>query len=206
MSSGFIVRTRGTSLETAACSLKSWFRPPIDRYIIPVVAYDRLAESIRLINGGPVVGAEKLTRRRRFLPVAVDVDGDIAVTVFLRRTHGGAEWEEHVLAATGSRWSVLGGGGSGLEELDVLTHPAPVGAGHFLQEDGSGGVAADSGWIQYARLCSDPRVSLVLVDRRREIRPPQHGRMVIVWRGHQRVSATAVDRGGQGLETLRLGR
>lgn len=169
------------------------------------MTYDRLAESIRLIDGGPLAGAEALTRRRRFLPVAVDVDGDIAVTVFLRRAHGGAEWEQHVLIACESRWSLLGGGGSGLEELDVLTHPVPVAAGHFLQEDGSGGVATDSGWIQYALLFSGPKVNLVLVDRRREIRPPQHGRMAIVWRGHQRVSVTALDHRGQELETLRLG-
>lgn len=79
--------------------------------------------------------------------VSVDVDGDVAVTVFLRRAHGGAEWEEHVLTGSGSRWSLLEGGGGGHEELDVLTHPAPVDGGHFIQEDGGGGVAAGHGWI-----------------------------------------------------------
>lgn len=72
------------------------------------MAYDRLAESVRLINRGPVAGAEALSRRRRFLPVAVDVDGDVAVTVFLRRAHGGAEWEQHVLAESGAQWFLLG--------------------------------------------------------------------------------------------------
>lgn len=169
------------------------------------MAYDPLEESIRLINGEPVAGAEKLTRRRRFLPVAVDVDGDIAVTMFLRRAHGGAAWEQHVLRATKSRWSVLGGAGSGLEELDVLTHPAPVGAGHFLQEDGSGGAAAASAWIQYALLRCDPRVALVLVDHRRELSRPQHGRMVIVWSGRRGVAVTALGHRGQELESLLLG-
>ena len=158
------------------------------------MAYDRLAESIRLINGGPVAGAEALSRRRRVLPVAVDVDGDIAVTVFLRRAHGGAEWEEHVLTGGESRWFLLGGGSCGLEQLDVLTRPAPVDDGHFIQEDGGGGVAAGNDWIQHAQLCTDPAVDRVLVDHGRVIRTPRHGRVAIVWRGNRPISVTASDR------------
>ena len=85
------------------------------------MSYAALPESLRLIAGAPVAGAERLTRRRHFLPVAVDVDDDIAVTVFLRRTHGGAEWQSHVLLRTRGEWQLLGGGGLGPDDLDVLT-------------------------------------------------------------------------------------
>lgn len=175
------------------------------RYILSAVAYDRLAESIRLICGGPVAGAERLTRRRRFLPVAVDVDDDIAVTVFLRRAHGGAEWETHVLTRGASGWSLLGGGGSGIEGLDVLMHCPPLEPDHVLQEHGSGGVADGPTWIQYAQLCASSTVDRVMVDRRREMRPPPHRRLAIVWRGRQRIQVAALNDGGQQLETFHVG-
>jgi hypothetical protein len=42
------------------------------------MAYDILAESRRLIIEGPPAQQVRLSRRRRFAALAVDVDGDIA--------------------------------------------------------------------------------------------------------------------------------
>lgn len=168
------------------------------------MTYDQLVESLHLIDGGPVAGPVALSRRRRFLPVAADVNGDVAVTVFLRRAHGGAEWEEHVLARTGTRWSLLGGGGGGGEELDVLLRPAPLREGHFVESNSGGGCRAGRRWVAYALINVVPAVDRVLVEDDRQIRPPSHGRLAIVWTGNRPISITALDQHGQALETLRV--
>jgi len=59
----------------------------------PLVAYDIEAESRRLIADGLPDRPVQLSRRRRFAPVAVDVDGDVAGTWFVRRGVG-CFWDE----------------------------------------------------------------------------------------------------------------
>jgi hypothetical protein len=78
------------------------------------VTYDPLAESRRLIKSGLPPTAEPLTRRRRFVALAVDVDGDAAATVFARRG-AGTDWlEEHLLYCHDGAWAVHGGGASSI--------------------------------------------------------------------------------------------
>ncbi|WP_091647034.1 hypothetical protein [Micromonospora pallida] len=81
------------------------------------MAYDALAESLRLIISGLPDGPVRLSRRRRFGPVAVDVDGNVAATRFLRRGVG-CYWDEtHLLAVDNhGAWRTLGGGGSSDDE------------------------------------------------------------------------------------------
>lgn len=168
------------------------------------MTYDRLAESLRLIGGGAVAGADRLTRRRRFLPVAVDVDDDIAVTVFLRRAHGGAEWETHVLSRAGADWRLLGGGGWGPDSLDVLTHAmTSTELGGVAQADGAGAVSTGAGWIRYSMIRTTSDVEGVLVGSRRALRP-EHGHMAVVWRDRLRLPVTVVGRGGRTLQDLEL--
>jgi hypothetical protein len=76
------------------------------------VAYDVLAESVALIDAGGVEPVLRLTRRRRFGAMAVDVAGDVAVTMFARRGVGCIWKEIHVLALRDGEWKWLGGGGS----------------------------------------------------------------------------------------------
>ncbi len=176
------------------------------------MAYDRLAESLRLIDGGLVAGAEPLTRRRRWLPVAVDVDTDVAVTVFLRRAHGGAEWESQVLSGVGG-WHLLGGGAAGGDPLDVLTRiPTRDELGGYARSDGAGGVLEGRGrallragrWVNHAIIETTADVASIAVDGRRRITRPAHGRIAVVWSGHRRLRVDIAGRGGELLDTVRI--
>src|SRR3954454_534314 len=76
------------------------------------MSYDALAESLRLLDGAPPAQVARLSRRVRFLPLAVDRDGDVAATCFLRRgVSGAALLDTHLLERTADRWRLLGGGG-----------------------------------------------------------------------------------------------
>ena len=76
------------------------------------MSYDALAESVKLLQGAPLPDNARLSRRVRFLPLAVDRDGDVAATMFLRRGVSGVPLvEAHTLEMTEGTWRVLGGGG-----------------------------------------------------------------------------------------------
>ena len=177
------------------------------------MTYDWLAESLRLIEGGDVAGAEPLTRRRRFLPVAVDVDDDIAVTVFLRRAHGGAEWENHTLSRTVDGWRLLGGGGSGPDDLDVLTHVITADElGGPVRADSAGASAIGTSsrplsgarWVRYSIITTTEDVRGVVVPGGRVVDRPAHGYIAVVWRDDARLPVTIVGHDGQSLCDLEL--
>jgi hypothetical protein len=87
------------------------------------VSYDALAESMTLLEGAPLPSRARLSRRVRYLPLAVDRDGDVAATVFLRRgVNGVPEVDVHTLELTDGVWRTLGGGGGPGEEA---TEPRP---------------------------------------------------------------------------------
>ena len=176
------------------------------------VAYDERAESLRLIAGAPVAGAQRLTRRHRFLPVAVDVADDIAATVFLRRAHGSAEWQFHLLTRTSQGWQLIGGGGWGFDDLDVLTHA--IGAeelGGPAQAGGAGSVAvgrvsrppSGARWLYYALITTTVEVRSVTVANR-SIDRPAHGYIVVVWKDDPQTTAAIVGEDGQVLCVVEL--
>jgi len=81
------------------------------------------AESRRLIADGLPDRPVQLSRRRRFAPVAVDVDGDVAGTWFVRRGVG-CFWDEiHLLVHQANGWSYKGGGGGSSGEACAGTWP-----------------------------------------------------------------------------------
>jgi hypothetical protein len=61
------------------------------------VSYDALTESVRLLEGAALPKDARLSRRVRFLPLAVDRDDDVAATWFLRRGVSGSCLEVHAL-------------------------------------------------------------------------------------------------------------
>lgn len=83
------------------------------------MAYDALTESVKLIGSRRVEPVRRLSRRRRFAAMSVDVAGDVAVTTFARRGVGCTWHDTHALALRKGRWALLGGGSSA--EDDVLT-------------------------------------------------------------------------------------
>lgn len=76
------------------------------------MAYDVLAESVALIESRRLEPVRRLTRRRRFAAMAVDVAGDVAGTMFARRGVGCIWQETHVLALRDGQWTWLGGAGA----------------------------------------------------------------------------------------------
>jgi hypothetical protein len=147
------------------------------------------------------------------LAVAVDVDDDIAVTVFLRRAHGGADWQTHLLARSDRGWRILGGGGWGLDDLDALTRVAgSTELGGPARADGAGGVAVSrpdlansrARWLSYTMVRTSPDVHSLVVSGRRTIIRPAHGRIAVVWRGRQRLPATVLGGDGRPLCSMRL--
>lgn len=107
------------------------------------MSYDRLAECLQLIeHGPPAVTPERLSRRTRFVPLAVDVVGDVAATMFVRRSVSGTpEVEDHVLERVAGEWRLLGGsGGSGDDDL-LSDRPPHAELGGLLRGHGGGSTA-----------------------------------------------------------------
>jgi hypothetical protein len=166
------------------------------------VSYDALAESVRLLEGAPLPDAARLSRRVRHLPLAVDRDGDVAATLFLRRGVSGIPLlESHVLERTAGGWRSLGGGGGPADEV-LEARPRLAVLGAPAVSHGSGGVARPgrglvpwigNGWISYAELNLAAEVA-VLRAGSRVLPIPAHGCAIVVWtRTAPRVTALDAD-------------
>ena len=175
------------------------------------MAYDYVAESRRLIEDGLPDGPVRLSRRHRFAPLAVDVDGDVAAARFLRRGVA-CYWDDtHLLTRhPEAGWLVLGGGSGGSGELwsaetfGRLRASVRPGA---VETEGSTSVRDDGRrppWIRAAELVAAPDVAAVVVNGRRRIAVPPHGRLVVVWRSLRRPRLSALDAAGHELSSLRL--
>jgi hypothetical protein len=166
------------------------------------VAYDVLVESQRLIANGLPDQPVRLSRRRRFAPVAVDVDGRIAAVRFVRRGAGCVHDETHLLTSDGQGWTYWGGGGADYFEpwsTDDFEHARallPVGlvqaeSGPSVWLDSDGWLPLGGRWLHATHLLVGRNVVSVLVDERRRLVVPPHGRLVVVWASRRppRVSA-----------------
>jgi hypothetical protein len=171
------------------------------------VSYDRLEESVQLIESGPPTVPARLSRRRRFLPLAVDVDGDTAVTVFLRRGAGYAELEGHVLTRRRGTWVLHGGGGGG-ESYDELVRPRSVAElGGYGSRSAGGGVMVSEWphrWLAWSWFDLVPEVAVLEVEGRRVTVPWHHHAAVIV-HGERTVPVTLLDATGARLEVIPTG-
>lgn len=193
----------------------------------PVMAYDRLAESLALIEGGneglrPVF---RLSRRRRFVPMAVDVADDFAATMFLRRSVAHAEVEVWQFARRQDEWCLLGGSGRSADPDEDLLADRPalipptmhnpwvtlpdLDPSIVVGGDHSGGTL-DSGlfpwrerWISHMVIFASQRVSSVRFDGR-TISVPWHGRTLLTWVGHKTPKISAYDSAGERLGTSRI--
>lgn len=186
------------------------------------MAYDALAESLRLIESGDVTPVvSRLSRRRRHAAIAVDVAGDIAVTVFVRRSVGCNVEETHVLARHGGEWFLLGGGGGPAADDALDDRPAelsqePWGSPgrdpRVVALEGSGGCRDTrarnlwrpyGGWINYSTIRVNADVARVAVNDR-QIAVPWHGRVVIAWPGRRPQEVALLDYDDKSLGRTKL--
>jgi hypothetical protein len=181
------------------------------------VAYDPLAESVALIEAGHAEPVPRLSRRRRFAAMAVDVAGDVAACMFARRGVGCIWKEIHVLALRDGEWTRLGGGGSDGDHDLLADRPAVLPSLPRLESEAgvdprvvavssSGGVSDDASRtggrpqrkrrISYAELRVTAQVASVHVAER-VLAVPWHGRVVVVWSGRQPPRVVALDKDGR---------
>lgn len=185
------------------------------------MSYDAVAESRRLIASGELTPATRLSRRRRHVPMAVDVADDIAVTMFARRSVGCNVEEIHVLTRHGSDWTMLGGGGGPLEDDALDYRPAVLPPGpsarpgadpRVVRAEGAGGVLDSRArrfwpgrarWISYGIVRVNAEVAHLVFDERLIV-VPWHGRCVVGWAGRGSKEAAALAHDGRRLEQVLL--
>jgi len=154
------------------------------------VTYDPLAEAVRLIRARSPDRIDGLSRRRRFVPVAVDVNGMLpprwfCVGVFVRR---GQMNTCSTVANDG--WVPLGGG-SGGDASDLMgPRPSEDDIGGFARRLGGGGstrdvtgvLAGEQAWVGSTSLWLARGVAAALIGDR-AVRVPNHGITIVVWEG-----------------------
>jgi hypothetical protein len=153
------------------------------------VSYDALAESVRLLEGAPLPGGARLSRRVRHVPLAVDRDGDVAAAMFLRRGVSGVPLlDVHTLELTRGGWRMLGGGGGPGDEA-TAARPRLADLGSPAVSHGRGGTARagtswfgwiTDNWVSWAELRVAQEVSVLRVDTRL-VPVADHGNAVVVW-------------------------
>lgn len=174
------------------------------------MAYDRLAESRRMIAEGVPEMPFRLTRRRRFIPVAFDVDGEVAATLFLRRGVSGNPWlEAWALERRDGDWTILGGGSG--DGYDHVFEPRESLDGLFVSY-GSGWTTRSAGrslpgfgGISNAEMRLGSQVAALRV-RNRTIEVPSHGVAIVVWPTRRRPRIMALASAGEPLGEISLRR
>jgi hypothetical protein len=176
------------------------------------VSYDALAESVGLLEGAPLPPGARLSRRVRHVPLAVDRDGDVAATLFLRRGVSGVPLVDvHTLELTDAGWRMLGGGGGpGREATAVRPRRAELG-GLFLSY-GQGGTTRTrrswlgwkDEWVSWAELRLAEEIAVLRVDARL-VPVAAHGCAVVIWAGRPPTVA-ALSASGAVLGPISLGR
>ena len=176
------------------------------------MAYAVLEESVRLLQGEPASAHLRLSRRTRHLPVAVDRDGDVAVTLFLRRGVSGEPWlDVHSLQRTGAAWQLLGGGsGNG---ADRLLEPRPrlsdrralaldLGGGRTVRNAGRS-LPWGARWVRWAEVRLVAEVAaLAVLERNVPVAP--HGVAVVVWTSRRTPPVLALGADGSELGLVPL--
>ena len=176
------------------------------------MAYDPLAESVALLEGAPPSGQARLSRRVRHGPLALDRDGEVAATMFLRRSVNGVpQVEVHALERTADVWRLLGGvGGPGPEAEE--TRPRRADPGGPARSSGAGRVRRRStrwwrsaGFVSWAELRVAEEVATLRVGTRL-LPVAAHGCAVVVWAARTPPSVVALDARGGSLGPLRVDR
>ncbi|MFB4317946.1 hypothetical protein [Actinomadura sp. 21ATH] len=172
------------------------------------------AECLRLLQDGlPEAGPAGADGGLDFLPLGLDVDGDIAVVTFLRlpgTVHGNVPpfiegWTFH---RRDGEWMELGGGGGCAVDEPLARRSAAELGGH-LQRYGWGRTVRNANrllpwgakWVSQVRLRAAAEVTHLRVGKRLLPVPP-HGHTAVVWGARRAPAIEALGADGSVLETL----
>jgi hypothetical protein len=176
------------------------------------VAYAALEESIRLLEGAPPSGVARLSRRIRHVALAVDRDGRVAVTMFLRRGISGDPClDTHGLELADTGWRLLGGGSAEGQEVILAARPQLKALGAAAVEIGRGGVARHAGrlmpgesdWVRWVEVRAAVEVASLQVNER-QVPVHNHGVAVVVWGTKRPPHIVASGADGSRLGTVQL--
>lgn len=153
------------------------------------VAYAALEESIRLLDGATPAEVARLSRRVRHIALAVDRDGRVAATMFLRRGVSGAPClDTHELELAEGGWRRLGSGGGPALDYFSAARPQPNALGAAAVEVGCGScrrhadrlLPGESGWVRWVEVRAAVDVASLQVNDRL-VPVHDHGMAVVVW-------------------------
>ncbi|MGI8334740.1 hypothetical protein ACRYCC_32720 [Actinomadura scrupuli] len=182
-----------------------------------------IAECHRLLRDG---FPDELPERRvlrdehDFIPLGLDVDGDIAVVAMLRWWKGPPERPSRLpqprplidvrpFLRLGGNWSSLGGGGGLVPEYPLTDRPAAAHLGGHLRHHGAGSTyAGDTSldtdlYISHARIRAAAEIDRVQVGARL-LPVPFHGHVVVVWPGRHAPTIDALAADGTRLVSLTI--
>lgn len=182
-------------------------------YAAAVVVIDPVPESVRLMERGLSADPPWLSRRRRHVALAVDVNGPLACTVFMHRYNSGQlERRVHVFTRRDGVWRSAGGEHrSAVAEDGLSDRPRAAALGSVVVEEARGAVQTNADrvfpwprrYIGYALLRAADEVDSVTFDDRRLV-VPRHGHVVAVWNSSRTPRPVAYDAHGAALGSLVL--
>lgn len=158
-----------------------------------MVAFDQVAQSVALIEVGLAEDPPWLSRRRKQAALAVDVNGDLACTVFIHRYNSGAlEQRIHVLTRRGGTWVSVGDDRRSVDDDRLSDGPVAATLGGLVSLVAAGAVQTNADrvfpWparrIHYALLRAAREIDAVTVAHRR-LPVPRHGHVVAVWKSRR---------------------
>ncbi|WP_285696682.1 hypothetical protein [Actinomadura sp. NBRC 104412] len=179
--------------------------------------HDVHAECLRLLRDGlPETAHAGLDDGQEFVPLCLDVDGDIAVVTFLRRQGDLTRsvppfiegWTFH---RRDGEWLELGGAGGAAPDQPLARRSAAELGGPLLRY-GTGKTVRNANrllpwgakWVSQARLWVASEVAALRVGSRL-LKVPAHGHAVVVWGARRAPVVEALSEDGTVLGTLDLG-
>jgi hypothetical protein len=171
-------------------------------------------ECMRLLRDGlPVPAPAAFDAERDFLPLGLDMDGDVAVVTFLHQwSDASAFIEGWTFHRRDGEWRELGGAG-GSAPADPLMRRSSGEMGRHLLKYGSGRTVRNSNrllpwgakFVHEARLRASVEVARVRVGNR-ILDVPEHGHVVVVWGARRGPVVEALAADGSVLDAMDLDR
>jgi hypothetical protein len=172
-------------------------------------------ELLRLLREGmPDPAPTEFDEARGFMPLGVDVDGEVAVVTFLCRSPfdpASLFIEGTTFHRRNGEWMELGGGGGSAPEEPLARRTAAELGGH-LARYGTGKTVRNADrllpwgakWVSQARLRVSAETTHMRVGNR-PVKVPAHGHVVVVWGARRAPVIEALADDGTVLATLDLG-